>query len=648
MRFKKFYLLVPRRFETRVLEEMASLSSAQLIDAKELVSGEARSTEAYDRFLKLEQRCSALSGSLSSLRQRASGLSPPFEDAEGPALFPPSSRVNPADLGKTLDAYESRLDDLDRKIHALQREIDDLDGLRAKISILRALNIQLDALGEHTFTVVKAGVIGSEALQALDEPLASLSATHEESRTSAGESLVAVVVPKRNGASLEGLLAGSGFREIILPPGLDPDPKTALAAIEDQMRKKLRDSDKILDSLRRIGLELTARTEYVTFLKEADSLVSRTENLSVSEGWILESAVKTLQQRAAAITSDTYYFQVEDPRPGDRPPVLLAPKGWLMRGFELLTTVRGTPSYEELDPTIVFAVLFPIMYGIMFGDVGDGAVILGLGLLLYGTKSGHIGFSARSLKSLGTIMVVSGVSAMVFGVFYGSVFLSHALFRPLLFEPTSAFSTIVEVTLAFGVAQLVLSLVLNIVNKVSEGNYDEAIFSGKGVVGLSYYLLGIVLAVRLIQAGLNLSLFLSPANLPITGGALLCLLLVFVSPVIRSFHNGGPRLGENLIEGIGELLEIFISFLTNSLSYIRLAAFALAHSIFAGFAADLGTSIGLIPSLLIVNALVIPTDGFAAGIQSVRLLYYEFSTKFFAATGEGFKPLSIRSNEGGS
>lgn len=136
--------------------------------------------------------------------------------------------------------------------------------------------------------------------------------------------------------------------------------------------------------------------------------------------------------------------------------------------------------------------------------------------------------------------------------------------------------------------------------------------------------------------------------MPITGGALLCLLLVFVSPVIRSFHNGGPRLGENLIEGIGELLEIFISFLTNSLSYIRLAAFALAHSIFAGFAADLGTSIGLIPSLLIVNALVIPTDGFAAGIQSVRLLYYEFSTKFFAATGEGFKPLSIRSNEGGS
>jgi V/A-type H+/Na+-transporting ATPase subunit I len=285
------------------------------------------------------------------------------------------------------------------------------------------------------------------------------------------------------------------------------------------------------------------------------------------------------------------------------------------------------------------------MYGMMFGDVGDGAVILVLGFLLSRRKSGFLGFSAHSMKSLGTIMVISGLSAMVFGVFYGSVFLTHSLFRPLLFEPISAFGTIIEVALAFGVAQLAISLVLNIANKARAGDWMEAVFSGKGLAGLCYYLLGVLLAVRIIQGGLQLSLFYSPADLPITGSALLCLLLVLLSPLLRHLLAGDRLVGGYVIEGVGELLEVFISFLTNSLSYVRLAAFALAHSIFAGFASDLGSTMGLVASLVLVNGLVISVDGFAAGIQSVRLLYYEFSTKFFTASGQRFKPLTLKLTE---
>ncbi len=92
---------------------------------------------------------------------------------------------------------------------------------------------------------------------------------------------------------------------------------------------------------------------------------------------------------------------------------------------------------------------------------------------------------------------------------------------------------------------------------------------------------------------------------------------------------------------------MFISFLTNPLSYLRLAAFALAQGMSACFAAGLGNTLGLVASLGLVNALVIIVDGFAAGIQSVRLLYYEFSTKFFAASGERFKPLSLKLAESG-
>lgn len=638
---------MPRRFETRVLEEIASLSAAQLIDAKELVAGQAESTDVYDRFLKLDQRCSALQSALSSLGERFADLAPPSEEGRGSPKKPRvSTRIQQTDLKRTLDVYESTLNDLNTRIDRLLGDVEELEAVRGKLSMLRLLNIRVDALGVHTFTVVRVGQISSQALPGLDDSLVALSATHEETRTNADESLIAIVAPRKNEERLGDLLARSGFREIYLPPGLDPDPKTAQAELEDRIRRRLRESAELQESLRQVAGELAARAEYVNFLREATSVVSRTENLSVAEGWIIESAVQDLRQRVAAITSDSYYFQAEDPKPGEQTPVLLPRRGWLMSGFELLTTVRGMPSYGELDPTIVFAVLFPIMYGMMFGDVGDGAVILVLGLLLYRRKKGFIGFSAHSMRSLGTIMVVSGLSAMVFGVFYGSVFLTHSLFRPLLFQPISAFGTIVEVALAFGVAQLAISLVLNIANKVAAGEWVEAVFSGKGVIGLCYYLLGIILAVHLIQGGLQLSLFYSPENMPITSAALLCLLLVFLSPLLRHLRTGGRHVGGYVIDGFGELLEVFISFLTNSLSYVRLAAFALAHSIFAGFASDLGSTIGFVSSFVLVNALVISVDGFAAGIQSVRLLYYEFSTKFFAASGERFKPLSLKLTEG--
>ena len=468
---------------------------------------------------------------------------------------------------------------------------------------------------------------------------------YEVQTTNPGEALVAIVAPKQSREKLEDLLTRSGFQGIDLPTGLDPDPERAMAEVGEAMKKRLGDSVPLERSLREVEDELGTRADYVGFLKEATTVLSRTSDLSATQGWIIETAIESLRQKVASITSNAYYLKIDNPKRGEQTPVLLANRGWLLRGFELLTSVRGLPSYNEMDPTMIFALFFPIMYGMMFGDVGDGAVILLLGLLLFRTRRGFIGLSAHALRSIGTIMVVGGISAVVFGVFYGSVFLSSSLFRPLLFEPISSFGTIVLVAVAFGVLQLTISLLLNIRNHLARGELREAVLSGKGVVGLVYYLLGVVLAARLILGGLQLSLFVSPENLPLTAGALVCLLLVFLSPLLREIGTEEIRVGEGVVEGFGEFIEVFISFITNSLSYLRLAAFAIAHGIFAGFAADLGSTVGVISSLVLVNALVVVVDGFAAGIQSIRLLYYEFSTKFFAGAGQRFKPLTLKLTE---
>ncbi len=647
IRFKKFYLAFSRRYETRVLEEIASLNAVQLIDAQAIAVGEAEGFGLYDQFLRMAQRCASMLSTISILRSKFPDLLPALEyDGTRSPQTPVSKRASQSEIKRILDENESKLDALNLMVDKLVADVESLGVLRGKLDLLQKSNVDSSILSAKlNFAVVRAGVVNSKVLPNLTASLSSFLTVSEITPLSARESLLVVVTSKEEVKKLDDLLTSFDFRQIDLPAGLDADPKRALWNVQENIRQKLLDSVGLEKSLRTIEGELSASTDYVIFLRDSTTMLSRTRDLIVTQGWIIESSVQDLRTKVAAITSDSYYLEIENPKKDDQIPILLANKGWLLKGFEMLTSIRGMPSYNEVDPTIIFAFLFPVMYGMMFGDVGDGAVILVLGLILYRSRRGFIGLSAHAIKSLGTIMIVGGLSAIVFGFFYGSVFLTPA-FRPLLFAPISSFGTIVEVALSFGVIQLAASLILNIRNQAVRGDLRQAVFSGKGVLGLVYYLLGIVLAVRVIQGGLNLSIFVSPANLPITFGALLCLLLVFFSPVLRNFHTKNRKVRQDLVEGLGEFIEVFISFLTNSLSYLRLAAFAIAHSIFASFAFDLGSSIGLVSSLVLVNALVIIVDGFAAGIQSIRLLYYEFSTKFFTGSGEKFKPLKLKLNEG--
>ena len=306
----------------------------------------------------------------------------------------------------------------------------------------------------------------------------------------------------------------------------------------------------------------------------------------------------------------------------------------------LLTTVRGVPDYRDVDPTLIYATFFPIMYGMMFGDIGDGLIILIWGFIFYKRRKSFLGLSKRVINRLGIIMITGGVSAMIFGIFYGSFPLYEGI-RPLILRPTESFYTIVSISLLFGVLQLGFALTLNVVNNVLEGEIREAIFSGKGLFGLIYYVIGVILAYRLILSGLQFSAFLSPENEPLTYGALSMLVLVFFVPLIKGWGAQDFKVGERLMEGFGEFIEIVISFITNSMSYIRLAAFAIAHGVLAGFAITLGVSLGMVPSPIIVNIMVVIIAGFAAGIQSIRLRYYEFSTKFYKGGGVRFKPLKL-------
>jgi V/A-type H+-transporting ATPase subunit I len=245
-----------------------------------------------------------------------------------------------------------------------------------------------------------------------------------------------------------------------------------------------------------------------------------------------------------------------------------------------------------------------------------------------------LGIPAGAMRKLGGILATCGISAMFFGSLYGEFFLSEA-FRPIFVNPIQGQATMIIVALLFGVVQLSLGLVLKIVNLVRARAMIEAAFGG---VRLVYYVSGVALAVKYAT---SMSLAVFAENLWLTTLALTCLLIVFLSPTIEGVMKHEFRFGEGIMKGASEFIETFLSYLTNSISYVRLAAFAIAHSALGISAVIMATTIGVIPGFLVMNFLGMTIEALGVFIQCMRLTYYEFFTKFYSGNGVPYRPFSL-------
>jgi V/A-type H+-transporting ATPase subunit I len=637
---KKIYLAIPRRYETEVLEEIGKLGAIQLISERATIGEEPENLDLYDRFLRIDERINTLTNTLYNIREKFSSPSQKQQSKPTPQYEEIKTlKTTLNEIKMYVNDYEKKVDELTRRVDMLQKELEELSIIKERLSLMQASDIDINSVGDHKFIFVKVGLLNNALIPKLDEYLRDFKVVYDVKQVKPRESLVVIVALNEYKTNVEKALTLLNFNEFKFPENLPSNPKEALEDLDKRISLKINELEDLTKTVQEVRKDLRSRRDYVGFLREAKASLLRTKNLSIVQGWIPERLIKNLENKVSQLTSKIFYLKVEDPREDEEVPVELANKG-LLKHFELLTVVQGIPSYKEIDPTLIYSILFPIMYGMMFGDVGNGLIILIWGFLFYKRSKPFLGIPRRALNRLGIIMMIGGLSAMIFGILYGSVFLDETLLHPLWLRPTENINGIMAIALEFGVAQLIIALILNIINNISRGEIKEAVFSGKGVIGLVYYIVGIILAIKLIKGGLQLSLFLTPDNQPLTFSALALLAIIFLSPTIK--HIGSHHsLGENMIEGFGEFIEVFLSYITNSISYVRLAAFAIAHGVLASFAHILGESIGLLPSLLLVNIIVILIEGFAAGIQSIRLIYYEFSTKFFKGNGTRFKPIKL-------
>ncbi|MDD7592643.1 MAG: V-type ATPase 116kDa subunit family protein [Peptoniphilaceae bacterium] len=360
-------------------------------------------------------------------------------------------------------------------------------------------------------------------------------------------------------------------------------------------------------------------------LTNAKAYLAKGRNYFYLSGWVSAADVDAFQQAADRIPDSFVQFlsrdRVETPAP------TLLQNNRLVRPFEAMVNMYGTPNYRELDPTSFFALTYCVLFGAMFGDLGQGAVFALLGLALQ--KMRH--------PNLGGVVLRMGLGSMIFGVLYGSVFGLEDVIPALLIRPFENINTVLIASIAFGVLLSSVAYVMGIINKWRMDEKREALFGKEGVAGFVLYLAMILLVVNMAVTPLV------PSFVPTLLIALCLGAILFQQPLSNLIFGKRPlhdqALSDYYVESGFSLLETVISIFSGVLSFIRVGAFAINHvGLFMAFSTmgEMMGGAGNIAMIVIGNVVIIGLEGLIVFIQSLRLEYYELFGKYYVGDGKPF------------
>ncbi len=360
-------------------------------------------------------------------------------------------------------------------------------------------------------------------------------------------------------------------------------------------------------------------------------------------GWIDLADKQRLLSILREICADRFIAVVSEKREPEAPVRLMNRK--LLRPFELLVKTMGMPANSEIDPTPLTALTFVLMFGLMFGDLGQGLVLALIGLVLERIAHNR-GASSQGLGQIGKILIACGISAALCGLLYGSVFSSEQIIPALWFHPIEHIMSLFAATILIGALFIAIGLCVNIINSLMNSHYTEAFFEKRGLVVLVLYAAIVLGVIRYTRTGEGPAPW--EAGVFIAVPLLLFSLRGVLGPAL--FSEPAPQsITEYCIETCVEILETGLSMLSNTISFIRVGAFALSHAglsivtyTLAGIADPAMRSPGAIAIIIGGNIFIIGFEGLVCSIQSMRLEYYEFFSKFFRGDGVAFTPFILK------
>lgn len=446
---------------------------------------------------------------------------------------------------------------------------------------------------------------------------------------------------------VDNVFAALQFERIRIPDFFHGKPDEAIRTIEKEIDLNAKQIKQIEDDIHLV------RNEYQKQLVQYYQILDTLNELFVLRKYVIdlggEYQISGFTDRKMAKVMSKEYAEIakvtELPPDTDErliPPTKLK-NGWFSKPFEMFVDMYGTPGYHDLDPTIFVAFTYTLLYGIMFADLGQGLVLALLAAII----------AKKTKMPLARIGVRVGLSSAFFGTLFGSVFGNEEILKVFFHEtlgitflPFHVFDQsfvmlLLGTTIVIGVILISISISLNITLNIKHKNYYEAMFSHNGIAGLVLYL------AVLIGAGGTLLLGLNLVTLPyILILIVLPLLVIFLKEPLTHFLLKKPLFPHGAVDfftqSFFEMFEVILSFLANTMSFLRVGGFVLAH---AGFMLVVYTLAGMVPSafylvvIVLGNIFVMGLEGLIVGIQVLRLEFYEMFSRYFEGNGVPFQPI---------
>ncbi|MCF3142527.1 ATPase [Streptomyces platensis] len=348
-------------------------------------------------------------------------------------------------------------------------------------------------------------------------------------------------------------------------------------------------------------------------------------------GWCPATEVSQMNARLAGLGS--VLVPLRAPR-GIDPPTSLRTTGPVRKSFTSLVTTYGTPRYADLDPTWAAAALYAVMFGMMFGDVGHGALLLLGALSLYFRRPRRFARWHDAWPFAAAAAVTSMVAGLAYGEFFGPTGVLPVLWLEPLRQPERLLLTAVGV----GAVLLLLAYVAGAVNRWREGGFPDALYALSGIAGGTAFL---GLAGLATGAALHLTWLLLVGSVLAVAGVALAAVGTYTSTV-----RGLPGLLQTAVQ----LFDGVIRIASNGVSFARLAAFGLTHAALSQvvWGGTLGLAhhgplgiVGAVALFLVGNALVFLLEALVAGVQALRLEYFELFSRVYDGQGRPFRPWHV-------
>lgn len=576
----------------------------------------------------------------------SSGVSPETVDIE-------DFQVDKDQINEYVNAMSSKLGALVSKKNDIIKSIEETKTAIDEISHFTGLNLNLKEIFDCKFIKVRFGRIPKEGYLKLnsysDNPYVLFFPCTSDSTHYWG----VYFAPIDNVADVDRIFAGLYFERTWIPAG-DGTPEERQSLLRYQVndyRSQLDEINRKISSFWKVQKDQCMR--FYSKLKELDTYfgikkyVLKYKNSFILVGWIPAKNENEFISIVDSLDGIEYSIENADKEMKHSPPVKLK-NNRLFKPFEFFVKMYGLPSYGEPDPTPFVGITYMLLFGIMFGDFGQGIVLSIVGHLMWKLKK----------MELGRIMVRCGFMASVFGLIYGEFFGYGHLFdhgykmlgftKGKPFEIMESPNQIILGTIAFGIVLIVLSMLVNIFSSLKRKDYENALFGQNGLAGLTFYtslIAGATLQVMFSMKVFTLVYIICLIALPVV-------LMFFKEPLgklVKHDPNWAPeKWGEYILQNSFELFEILLSFVSNTISFLRIGAYALVHvglmSAVYTIAAMAGSawSIGYIIVVILGNVFVMVLEGLLSGIQALRLEFYEIFSRFFSGQGRQFIPVTAR------